>query len=370
MRVTEPYTIFPRTLKSGKVVYYYQYRLENGLRSTSKSTGCTTEASARRYCNKLYNQGDFEKTSTIRFSNYTENFFTTDSRYYKWKIANKEKISMETLLAYNKFLRNQLLPYFADFKLTSIKRATIKEWVIWANDKWSPKTVNSAQTVLNLVFKQAIDDGILESNPCYNISFRNIEKKNRKLLTLDEVKNIYQNGIWWYDNQLVFLLDIVTGLRISELVSLRNEDIFDNYIRVTKTYSRTFGLGETKTHENRYVPIPSELAKILHKDREYIFINNEGKNKGKPLNISTFYKNLTAIYEQLGIDRKSRCLDVHTNRNFYITYLQSKNVPINKIRAVVGHKDTSMTGLYTYWSPDMFPEVYEAQLTLYNAIRG
>jgi len=41
MRVTEPYIIFPRELKSGKIVYYYHFRDENGRRSAAKSTGCT-----------------------------------------------------------------------------------------------------------------------------------------------------------------------------------------------------------------------------------------------------------------------------------------------------------------------------------------
>lgn len=66
MKVSEPYTIFPRTLTSGKIVYYYQYRMENGVRSSAKSTGCTTLASAKRYCNKLYNNGEFSKYSSCR----------------------------------------------------------------------------------------------------------------------------------------------------------------------------------------------------------------------------------------------------------------------------------------------------------------
>lgn len=371
MRVSEPYTIFPRKFPSGKIVYYYQYRMDNGQRSTPKSTGCSTEASAKRFCNKLYNQGEFEKTSLVRFDNYTNGFFNTDSRYYKWKIANKEHLSLETLLAYDKFLRNQLLPFFADYKLCAIKRANVKDWVIWANDRWSPKTVNSAQTVLNLIFKQAIDEEVIENNPCYNLSFRDIQKKPRELLSLEEVQKIYHSEKWWYDNQKLFLLDIITGMRISEVVALRNEDVKENYIQVGKTYSRTFGMEEhTKTYISRYVPIPSELAQELHVDREFLFVNHKGKKKGQPMDINSFYTNLLMIYESLGIDYKKRNLAVHTNRDFYNTYLRSENITDAKIRAVIGHKDKDMTDLYTYWKPEMFKEVYEAQDKLYHLIKG
>lgn len=368
MRVTEPYTIFPRTLNSGKTIYYYQFRDPSGKRSSAKSTGCTTLSAARRFCQKLYNDGEFKTNNHLIFSAYTKDFFSENSRYYKWKIANKERISLESMLAYDKFLRNQLLPYFADFEITKIKRADVKEWVIWANEKWSPKTVNSAQTVLNLIFKQAMDDEIVEYNPCSNLTFRTIEKKTRELLTLQEVKAMYNCGKWWYDNQLIFLLDIITGMRISEIVALQRENIFDNYIDVKHSYSRAFGLGKTKTAENRYVPIPKELADLLKIRTGFLFVNHEGKNRGKPLNINSFYTNIIDVYNYCKIDYKSRHLTVHTNRNFYNSYLQSQNVPEPKIRAVIGHKDATMTNLYTYWKPDMFPEVYEAQYKLYKEI--
>ena len=219
MRVTEPYTIFPRTLNSGKTVYYYQFRDEQNRRSSAKSTGCTTLAAAKRFCQKLYNEGEFKTGSHLTFSVYTKDFFSESSRYYKWKIANKERISLESLLAYDKFLRNQLLPYFADYRIDNIKRATVKEWVIWANEKWSPKTVNSAQTVLNLIFKQAIDDEIVEYNPCAGLTFRTIEKKARELLTIEEIKIMYHCGKWWYDNQLILLLHMNTSMRTSEILA-------------------------------------------------------------------------------------------------------------------------------------------------------
>lgn len=367
MMTSEPFTIFPRVVRSGKTIYYFQYRKTDGTRSTAKSTGCSSMAAAKRFCNELYNSGAFGSSDKIFFTDYTKDFFSTDSRYYKWKLANKEKITFETLLAYDKFLRNQLLPYFENFELDKIRRADIKEWVIWANSKWSSKTVNSAQTVLNLIFKQAIDDEILEYNPAAGLTFRTIEKKERQLLTIPEIRRMY-NSLWWYDNKTIFLLSVCTGMRISEIVALRKENIYKNYLDVKHSYSRAFGLGETKTGIARFIPVPEQITRLLHSDYDYIFVNHEGKNKGKPLNINSFYCNIVDVYNSCKINYKQRNLDVHTNRNFFISYLQSQNVPEPKIRAVVGHKDNSMTNLYTYWKPEMFPEVYEAQEKLCEEI--
>ena len=49
-------------------------------------------------------------------------------------------------------------------------------------------------------------------------------------MTIEEVRDLYNNGKWWYDNQLLFLLDIITGMRISEVVALKTENIHENYI--------------------------------------------------------------------------------------------------------------------------------------------
>jgi len=368
LRIYEPFTIFPRTLKSGKIVYYYQFRTESGARKGMRSTGCTNLTAARRYCNQLYNQGLIQQSERVSFENYAKAFFSEDSRFYKWKIANKETISKETLLAYDKFLRNQLMPYFADFPISKIKRSDIKDWVIYATEKWSSKTVNSAQSVLNIILKSAVEEEIIDYNPCANLSFRTIEKKKRELLTIEEIKYMYHQGRWWYDNQLLFLLLIITGLRISEAVALSDNDIQENYIDIKHSYSRAFGMGNTKTNENRFVPIPRDLAITLKNKTGFIFVNHEGKNRGSPLNINSFYTNLVEVYKDCNIDYKNRQLTVHTCRNFYNTYLESQNVPEPKIRAVIGHKDKSMTNLYTYWKPEMFPEVYEAQEKLYKEI--
>lgn len=365
MRVSEPYTIFPRTMKSGKVVYYYQFRLDNGTRSTPKSTGCTTESSAKRYCNKLYNQGTFKLHSSLRFEIFTKDFFSKDKEFYKWKKINNSKITDSTLLAYDKFLRMQLIPYFKDYQLSAITRSEVKNWIIWASSNWSPKTVNNAQTVLNTIMNQAVDKGIIDFNPASNLCFRKVDKKERILMTIDELNKTYYSDKWSNENiRLAFLVASITGMRIGEVIALRNEDISDNYINVRHSYSQYFGLGTTKTKECRYVPKPKEL--VLHNDNsEWIF---EDKKTGKPFNCCRMYDNLMRIWKSIGIDAKERGLTTHTLRHFFNSYLLGQNVPKAKVKAVMGHKDEDMTDWYTHWTPDMFPEVYDKQLELFKEI--
>ena len=365
MRVTEPYTIFSRKLPSGKVVYYYQFRDENGLRSNAKSTGQTTLAGARRVCQKLYNEGKFKKYSSTCFSNFTKDFFTKDGDFYKWKKVNNEKLTDETLLAYNKFLRNQLLPYFADVQIDSITKSTVKQWIIWASEKWSAKTVNNAQTVLNIILKQAVDRNLIAFNPAQGLAFRKITRKTRELLSVKELRLIYHSDLWYRESDRnLFLLQAITGLRIGEAIAIQKADIKKNYLDIKHSYSNQFGLGDTKTKVCRCVPVPVDFP--FPKKDGFIFCDDNGE----PTNIRTFHYHFTKVMESLKIDVKERGLTTHTLRNFYISYLRSENVTDAKIKAVVGHKTNDVTDWYTFWKADMFPEVYSAQLKLYEEIRG
>lgn len=364
MRTKEPYTIYRRTLRSGKKIYYYQFRDSDGRRTAGKSTGKSTKAEARIYCLNLYKSGEMGKTSRLTFQKFTKNFFAESSDYCKWKKASGERITKETLLSYDKFLRNQLLPYFKNFQMKDITRADVKKWIVWAGGKWSAKTVNNAQTALNIIMKQALEKRIVAENPVDGLRFRRTEKKKREILTIEEVRRIYKSDLWKNGKfRQMFLVAAVTGMRISEIAALRSSDVKDGFLDVSHSYSRQFGLGDTKTHTARFVPLPKGL--VLKSETEYIFEEN-----GKPINITRVYNAMLLVCRKIGIDTKKRGITVHTLRNFFISYLQAENVSGAKIRAVAGHKDPTMTGLYTYWKPEMFPEVYEAQERLFKTITG
>lgn len=361
MRVTEPYTIFPRKLKNG-TVWYYQYRDDAGIRSVAHSTGCRTKAEALRLCRKMYNEGEFSNDRSTLFKTFASGFFDKDKSWYKWKVASLQKISETTLLSYVRLLEYQVMPFFADIKISRITTDTIKEWIIWMSGKWSPKTSNNAQSVLNIILKAAKEKRIISDVPSLGLSFRKLQKKNRILLTEEEVRQIYNSDRWFAsEDRQIFLVAAITGMRIGEILGLRMEDLSDGCLNVRHSYNKQFGLGSTKTKICRYVPIPKGLS--FFPGNEYIFERN-----GKPVPHQTVYLTFRRICDSLGLDREERGLTIHSLRNFFISYLQKENVPEPKIRAVAGHAETTMTDLYTYWNPDMLKEVYEAQQKLYDFI--
>lgn len=247
MHIAEPYTIYPRRLKKG-VVWYYQYRDEYGIRSAGRSTGCRTKAEALRVCRRLFNEGAFSRDETILFKTFAAGFFDKDKSWYRWKIANLQKISESTLSSYEKILDKQVLPFFGEMKLCRISVDTVKDWIIWMSEQWSPKTSNNAQSVLNIILKSALEKRYIKSVPSVGLSFRKLQKKRRILLTKEEVRQIYNSPLWVADiDRKAFVFTSVTGMRIGEVTGLQRQDIREGFVDVHHSYSIKHGLGPTKT---------------------------------------------------------------------------------------------------------------------------
>lgn len=368
MRVTEPYTIFLRTLPSGKKIYYYQFRYENGTRSPAYSCGTNKLSQAKRVCQRLYNQGQFKNNNEITFAVFSKGFFDDDSEFCEWRKLNDKQLSKSSLVAYRQALNLRLLPYFGKMKIKNITVGVVKDWILWTKDKYSPKTSNNAQSVLGFILKSAKEKNIIDSVPTESMSYRKVIRRKRQLLTVDELSKIYHSKLWNSETlQRSFLLSAITGMRIGEITGLQTYEVESDRLNVEHSLDPRFGLGETKTKNCRYVPIPKSLDLKKYCGKQFVFENKDGS----PITRNVFYKKFITVCNELGIKTKERGITVHTLRNTFISYMRGsvygERIDL-KIKAVVGHSDKSMTDWYTYWTPEMFPEIYEIQEELYKKI--
>ncbi|WP_147612303.1 tyrosine-type recombinase/integrase [Treponema pectinovorum] len=370
MRIKEPFTIFKKTLKTGKKVYYYQFRRKDGSRSCPYSTGQSVKSKALNYVLELWKNGEFEKKESKRlltFAKFSQGFFDEGSPFLEWKKLSGRVLAPETIDAYKKFLNNQVLPYFAQYILKDICVDDVKNWIIWMNTNWSKKTSNNAQSVFNIIMKSAKEKRLIDFVPSENLAFRKVERKERQLLTIDEIKAIY-NGSWRNEYyKRAFLLLCITGMRIGEVIGLLSENVFDDRLNVCHTYSRDHGLGPTKTRVNRFVPIPKELKLKQNCGSLWAFPRSDDK----PILANEIYKQFRKNCDNLGIERELRGLTVHSLRNHFISYMRASRYGFSidlKIKAMVGHTDNTMTDWYTYWTPEMMSELYELQKELFNLI--
>jgi integrase len=137
-------------------------------------------------------------------------------------------------------------------------------------------------------------------------------------------------------NYLLFLMGINTGLRISDILKLKVEDVKGTHIV----------LREQKTGKQKWIRITPSLKREINKyiagkdDNEYIFKSRQGKNK--PIGRSMAYK----ILRKAANEFKLKDIGTHTLRKTfgYHFYQQTKDVAM--LQEIFNHSSPDITLRY------------------------
>lgn len=147
----------------------------------------------------------------------------------------------------SKYAKDNGFQSFGRSRLSAVKKSDIKKFYNTMVDERMLKvsTMDSIHNVLHQVFRLAVDDNFIRTNPTDNMlkelkQSHNFEVEKRKALTVPEqelfinfLKNSEQYNHWYP----VFAVMLGTGIRVGETVGLRWCDIdFDeNLISVNHT---------------------------------------------------------------------------------------------------------------------------------------
>ena len=173
----------------------------------------------------------------------------------EWRIQVEAlgDLSNRTLELYDNALSVHLLPAFSDDFLHQIDAPVIERYCTkkltlapgepgavpvhgeMASQRKQPvgrRTIEQHLSVLNLIFRYAVRNKMMTSNPISQVEIRSGKKKQVKVLEQEEVKSLLMHC---RDEQqeTFFLLLSATGLRIGEALALRITD-FDSKKQVLK----------------------------------------------------------------------------------------------------------------------------------------
>ena len=157
---------------------------------------------------------------------------------------------------------------------------------------------------------------------------------------------------------LLFTLGINTGLRISDILRLKVEDVKDQ----TGEIKEYLDLNEKKTKKQRLIYINSEVRNALeyyfdktgiyHLDR-YLFISDKTKIN-KPISRIRAWQLIQSWCREVGI--KGR-IGTHTIRKTAGYQMRIAGVAIELIQEVLGHQSISMTKRYLGITDDEITKV-------------
>lgn len=364
MRYKEPYVIFKRKLKSGKIIYYY-YVYDSFNKRKQYSTGCSKLSEAKKYCLELLLTNSLTMNPDLTFKKYTIKWFIKDECRYIQSILNRGRsYSRSNAELKRAKLVNKIWPYFGNLYIRSITPRHIEEWIIvLKRENLSNVTINTYLSTLATILNEALRLGDIKTNPIKDIKMLAIDSKEKTTLTAKEASELLNpfNVDTYWNKRIYFVFTLVasqTGMRIGEILALQKNDIKPSYIEVQHSWDRKYGIKETKTGKARVIPISKALYSTITvfgntHNNNYIFSKT---TKDKPIANFSVRKEFYKALEKLGIskeERELRGIDFHSWRRYYNTRLIVKGIPLPIIQAIMGHsKDSNMTKHYTKLSFD------------------
>jgi integrase/recombinase XerD len=199
------------------------------------------------------------------------------------------------------------------------------------------------------LYRFAVHEKLLKHDPSRMVDLPKLSLKLPDVLAIDEVFRLLStpdtsksSGV--RDAAMLELL-YATGLRVSELVNLKLQDI-----NLEAGFVRVFGKGS----KERVVPIGmtaiTKIAFYIENARKsalknqlspYLFI----ARAGKPITRQGFWKLLRRYADQARIHKK---ISPHSLRHSFATHLLEGGADLRAVQVMLGHVDISTTQIYTH----------------------
>lgn len=245
----------------------------------------------------------------------------------------KDSISKNTLKQI-KVRLNKIEP-LNDYKLTDLKPYFLQNYFDELEVSYNYK--NSIKSLLNMIFDFALKNDFIQNN---RIKFIELGKKEvvieRRIFTEEEISKLWNNLNIKSVSHILIL--IYTGMRISELLNLKNENI--------DLENKSINIIDSKTKNGiRTIPIANKIFELVKKDfnwEQQYFL--ETRNK-RTLNYSQFKRNFKRVLKNLSIEKHT----IHDTRHTFATLLNNADANSTSIVRLVGHSDFSITEkVYTH----------------------
>jgi integrase len=368
------------------VVFYHAYDAEDN-RVGPWTTKCKNLTAARNYCNRLLKDGKLlpKRNKVITFAKFADGFWDRTSEYVR-RQESRADITDTYLKTASQYVANQILPFFNTFELEKITEDDINNWLLGFKDRGSKRDkdgnlvgyknsyANNALSVINFMLAEAARKKLIPVNPCANVRKLKNDSRTVDILTGDEVKKLFPKNPLpiWGNKQVVYAvnrLQSLTGMRIGEVLGLRGEFVFDNYIKVCGQYGYYGYKPHTKTKESRNIPLHPDMIVMLKglmkkNGKGFVFSLNGGV---APIDQKYNRKEFHSALKRIGLtadEISTRGLTPHSWRHFLNTELQIQGLSIPQVQSVTGHSSVRMTEHYSHLDARQIDDITKAQAAI------
>ena len=274
------------------------------------------------------------------------------------ELRTGRRLSPNTLAAYGfdlrrfaGFLRAESIP-LEEFRRTHFLR------FLGSLRGLSSRSVARQVSSVRSFFKFLVREGILPASPVSEVRAPSIGRPLPKYLTVTEVEKLLSapdrgtpEGM---RDRAMLLLMYAAGLRASEVVALRTENVEAN-----AGFLRVLGKGG----KERVVPVAEAALsalreyqegwrpKFLKKATNALFLSR----LGRPVTRQTLWNRISRWAREAGIRTR---ISPHTLRHSFAGHLLAGGADLRAVQTMLGHADIATTQIYTHVTPERLREVH------------
>lgn len=198
-------------------------------------------------------------------------------------------------------------------------------------------------------FKYLVISGILKDDPSELLEAPTVGEHLPEVLSTEEINRmeaVIDLSKWeGQRNKAIIELLFSCGLRVSELVNLKFNDIFerDKFLRIIGKgdKERLVPISESALHEIKLWLYDRNLMKIKPGEQDYVFLNRRGAHLTRTMILIMIKR--TA--EEAGI---TKTVSPHTLRHSFATELLKGGADLRAIQEMLGHENIKTTQIYTH----------------------
>lgn len=241
--------------------------------------------------------------------------------------------------------------------LDSFKRADISDFLNKIKDDgYSVSSMCRFISSIRGFCKYLMIENIVKEDPSEGLQTPKKWERLPKALSLEDVMSLLDiktcNSMFLRDSAMLELL-YSSGLRVSELISLKASDInFEaGFLRVLGKGSKERVVPINSRSLNKIKKYLTELRQAILKKRrsDYLFVTN----RGGAMTRQRFWQTLKECGKKIGIE-----LSPHTLRHCFATHLLEGGADLRSVQKMLGHSDISTTQIYTKVTTDRIKKVY------------
>jgi len=275
-------------------------------------------------------------------------------RFEKLLLPNTVNSYTRDLKKFKSFLKESNITNY-----TELKKEQVLDFLKFLHIDQSESSIARILSTLRSLYKFLVREEICRKNPWVQISNPKKPKKMLEVLSIDEVERFLDSipsstKLELRDKAMSELI-YSCGLRVSELINLRLQDIdFEEEL------IRFIGKGDKERitpvgrngllYLKKYIRTSRYKIEQEHKS-DYVFLNKYGNKMTR----QGFWKILKKYARRINLDKN---IYPHIFRHSFATHMIQNGADLKTVQELLGHSSISTTEIYTSLNKSYIKEAY------------